>query len=68
MADKMAATFQSTLVDTLSHLIPDFYQISYMNYFHQALTQVGIWVWNDNQDGHLNGHCLYVCGHSYLVI
>ena len=28
--------YQFTLVDTLSHLLPDFFQISYMDFFHQA--------------------------------
>ena len=34
-----------------SHLLPDCFQISYMDYFYQNLDQVRIWVLSDNQDG-----------------
>ena len=37
MAAKMATVCQFALVDTLSHLSPDFFQISSMNYFHQTI-------------------------------
>ena len=40
MAAKMAATYQFTLVDTLSHLSPSFFQISYMDFFHQTIVHV----------------------------
>ena len=54
----------------LSHLLPDCFQISYMDYFYQTLTLVRIWALSDNQDGHQNGCHLSVCtrGHSNLVI
>ena len=39
----------------LSHLLLDFCQIAYMDYFNQTLAQVPIWALSDNQDGHQNG-------------
>ena len=36
MAEKMAAACQFALVDTLSHVLPDIFQISYMIYFHHT--------------------------------
>ena len=38
MADKMAATYHDVV--TLKHFQSDFFQISYMNGFHQTLAQV----------------------------
>ena len=38
MAIKTAAYGQFALVEALSQLSPDFFQISYMNYFYQTLT------------------------------
>ena len=54
----------------LSHLLPDCFQISYMDYFYQTLTQVWIWALSANQDGLQNGRNLSVstCGHFNLVI
>ena len=66
-------------LDTLpcSHLLPDCFHTSYMDYFYQTLAQVGIWALaqvgilalSDNQDGHQNVRHLSVCtyGHSYLT-
>ena len=40
MAAKMAAASQFALVNTLiSYLSPDFFQISYMDHFHQVFSQ-----------------------------
>ena len=38
----------------LSHLLPDFFQVSYMDYLYKTLAQVIIWALSDNQDGHHN--------------
>ena len=65
MADKMAAAYQFAFWTIyLNHLLPDYLQILYMDYFYQIL---GL---SDNQDGHQNGRHLsvYTCGHSNLVI
>ena len=65
MADKMAADYQLLLWTIyLNHLLPDYLQISYMDYFYQTL---GL---SDNQDGRQNGGHLsvYTFGHSNLVI
>ena len=69
MADKMVSAYQFAFVDNLP-LLPDCLQISYMDYFNQALAQVLIWALSDNQDSHQNGHHLsvYSCGHSNIVI
>ena len=60
----------SAVVVTLSHFLPDCFQISYIDYFYQTLTQVRIWALFDNQDGFQNGRHLSVCtcGRSNLVI
>ena len=39
IATKMAATCQFALVDTLSRLSPDSFQILHANYFNQTLVQ-----------------------------
>ena len=43
---------------TLSHLLPDCFQISHMDYLYQTLTQVWICALSVNQDGLQNGHSL----------
>ena len=47
-----------------NHLLPDYLQISYIDYFYQTLA------FSNNQDGRQNGRHLsvYTCGHSNLVI
>ena len=50
----------------LSHLLPDCFQIPYMDYFYQTLAQVQIWSLSDKQDGHHLSVC--TCGHSTLII
>ena len=54
----------------LNHLLPDCFQISYINYFCRTLAQVRILDLSDNQDGRQDGRHLsvYICGHSNLVI
>ena len=56
-------------IGPLSHLSPHFFQISYMDYFLQTLTQI-IFLINHNQDSCQHGCCLSVCTceHSNLVI
>ena len=69
MAPEMAATYQAAInlilwTIYLNHLLPDYLQILYMDYFYQTL---GL---SDNQDGRRNDHNLsvYTCGHSNFVI
>ena len=65
MADQMAAAYQFVLWTIyLNHLLPNYLQISYMDYFYQTLAL------SDNQDGRQNGRQLsvYTCGHSILAI
>ena len=48
MATKMAPTCQFARVDTLAwSFITQFFQISYMDYFHQTNFHVWIWVFSD---------------------
>ena len=56
-------SFQAQYIDT-TILHPYYLQISYMDYFYQALAL------SDNQDGRQNGRHLsvYTCVHSILVI
>ena len=71
MDDKMAAPICLHLWTLyLSHLLPDCFQISYMDYFYQNFTKVQIWAVSDDQDGHQNSRHLSVCtcGHSNLDI
>ena len=65
MADKMAAHINLLLWTIyFNHLLPDYLQILYMDYFYQTLCL------SDNQDGRQSGRHLsvYTCGHSNLVI
>ena len=54
----------------LGHLLPDCFQITYMDYFYQTLTKIWIWALSANQDDLQNGHNLLVCtcGHYNVVI
>ena len=51
MADKSAAAYQCLLLWSLllSHFLYDFFQVSYIDCFHQTLIQVRIWVLSDEQ-------------------
>ena len=61
MANKMGPPINLLLLTIyLNHLLPDYLQISYMDYFYQTLTL------SDNQNGrHLS---VYTCGHSISFI
>ena len=70
MADKwLPTTSLHSLTPYLSHLLPDCFQISYIDYFYQTLTQVWIWAMSANQNGFQNGPNLWVCTcrHNNLV-
>ena len=70
MAIKMAAAYQLAFVATIpySFFNNNCFQISYMDYFYQTLTQVGIWALSDNQDVRHNLRHLSVCTYGHLNI
>ena len=61
MADKWPPpTSSHSWTPYLSHLLPDCFQIAYMDNFYQTLTQVWIWALWANQDGLQNGRVALV--------